>query len=87
MPADVRVYLDKLVSSFEMSRDQADCVYKEYLGIRDNYLAGKLDKSALKSMSTIRTELQKSRRESKDLLGIEDMVLLTIAKKICDVKS
>lgn len=84
MPVDVRTFLGGLVSSHELSRDKADCILKEYLVLRDHYLAGKLDESAAKSMSRIRIELEESRgHESTDLPSIEETVLLTMAKKIC----
>lgn len=84
MTLDIRTYLDRLVSSLELSRDKADCVYKEYVRIRDSYLAGRLDKSALDEMEEIRTALKDRITESSDLPSAEDVALFSMAKKICD---
>lgn len=84
MTLDVRTYLDRLVSSLELSRERADCVYKEYVRIRDIYLAGRLDKSALDQMAQIRAGLEDRISESNELPSAEDTALFIMAKKICE---
>jgi hypothetical protein len=85
MQIDIRAYLDNLLKSHSISKNSADCIYQEYLRIKDDYLAGKLHKSTLQSFNEIRAEEQKSRiRQRGDLPTIEDMALFTIAKNICD---
>lgn len=85
MPTDVRTYMDNLVGSNARSREEADCIYKEYQRLREDYLAGKLGKSILVSMQEIRAYLEKNRiRERDSLPNVEDMILLTLAERICD---
>lgn len=85
MPIDIRTYLDSLLNSHSISKESADCIYQEYLRLKDDYLAGKLHKSALKSLNKIRAEQEMIRiRKSDNILTIEDMALFTMAKDICD---
>lgn len=88
MSVNIRTHLDNLLSSNEISREIADCVYEEYLRLKQDYLAGKLDKSALEMAAKIRIELEKDRvGESPDLPNVEDMVLFVIARSICEGSS
>lgn len=84
MPLDIRTYLDRLVSSLELSKDKADCIYKEYVRLRDSYLAGKLDKTALEHLEDIRLGVNKELGKSSDLPSADDTALFVMAKEICE---
>jgi hypothetical protein len=88
MPIDIRTYLDSLLNSHCISRESADCIYQEYARLKDHYLAGKLDKSALEAMQAMRAEQEKIRaHQSNNLPSIEDLVLFTMAENICKKES
>lgn len=85
MAIDIRTHLDSLLNSHSISKEGADCIYQEYLRLKDDYLAGKLHKSALKSLNKIRAEQEMIRiRKSDNIPTIEDMALFMMAKDICD---
>ncbi len=85
MPINIRTYLDSLMNAHCISKESADCIYQEYVRLKDHYLAGKLDKLALDTMRAIRTEHEKIRiRQSDHLPSAEDIVLFTMAENICD---
>jgi hypothetical protein len=85
MPIAIRTYLDSLLNARCISKESADCIYQEYVRLKDHYLAGKLNKSALQAMKRIRTEQEKIRiRQSDTLPSVEDTVLFIMAENICD---
>jgi hypothetical protein len=85
MPIDIRTYLDSLLNSRCISKESADCIYQEYLRLKDHYLAGKLNKATLQAMKKIRTEHEKIRaNESNNLPSVEDTVLFTLAESVCE---
>lgn len=86
MPIDIRGHLDNLLKSQSLTKADADCIYQEYLRLKDDYLAGKLHKSTLKTLTEMRLEEERNRARQKvsDLPSVEDMVLLGMARSICD---
>ncbi len=86
MPIDIRTYLNNLLNSHSISKKSVDCIYQEYLRLRDDYLAGKLHKSSLKALTNLREEEKEIRTHQREenLPTIEDMALFTMAKSICD---
>jgi 23S rRNA A2030 N6-methylase RlmJ len=86
MPIDIRTYVNNQLNSHSLSKESADCIYQEYLRLKDDYLAGKLHKSSLKALSNLRLEEEEVRIRQRDgnLPTIEDMALFTMAKSICE---
>ncbi len=85
MPIAIRTYLDSLLNAHCISKESADCIYQEYVRLKDYYLAGKLNKSALQAMKRIRTEQEKIHtHQSDNLPSVEDTVLFIMAESICD---
>ena len=86
MQIDIRRHLDNLLSNHSLTKANADCIYQEYFRLKDDYLAGKLQKSTLRTLNKMRIEAERSRVSQKvsDLPSTEDMALFGMAKSICD---
>lgn len=85
MPVDIHTYLDTLMNSHSISKVDADCIYQEYLSLKDNYLAGKLQSSTLEALNKIRAMEERARtRQNDSIPTVEDMALFTLAKDICN---
>lgn len=84
MPIDIRTYLDDLLKSGNISKEESDCIFEEYLRVKELYLAGNLHKSMNETIAKIYVDLEKNGFKESDVLpNVQDMVLLIMAKKIC----
>ena len=80
MPMSVRANLDEQVKSGLITEKKANAIHTAYLDLKEKYLAGTLDKTAMALVTKTRMELERlDQRESNNLPKLEDTVLLIIA--------
>ena len=73
MPIDIRTHLDNLLNTYSISKESADCIYQEYLRLKDDYLAGKLNKSSL-------IALNKMRADEKRLVTVKAVIISQLSR-------
>lgn len=84
MPISVRANLEDQVKSGLITEKKANSIHSVYMDLREKYLAGTLDKTAMTLVTKTRIELERlDQHDSNSLTNLEDTALLIIATGMC----